>query len=215
MMFDPQPVTAWIVGQLSWHTQRLHMQVFWGSDPQTGGAPFYAAQLHQAIETSPLREEIALLCRAANGEIPRDSADEAVVAEVIDTIQSIAELLCVAPWGASGYTIDRAFWTTPAGQVMLHAQRWAKAEELITYTDAARLFDPLAWSETLATDARNRMQEAARARVRRMVESGELTGYIDPLESHSNRQARVSRAEVDALVRQRRLELEGDDDEDQ
>lgn len=203
-MFDPKSITEWTVGQLQWHAQRLHMRAFWGSAPATGEAPPYAAQLHQAIESSPLREEVNLLCRVANGEIARDSASEQLVAEVIGTVQELAELLCVPPWGPGGYTIDRAFWATPAGQVMLHAQRWARGEELISYSQAAQLLDPLSWSETLQGEARTRAQEAARARVRRLVEAGELTGYLDPLERHPNRQGRVSRSEVEALIAQRR-----------
>jgi hypothetical protein len=214
-MFDPAVITAWIVGQLQWHAQRLHMRAFWASAPDS--ATPYAVQLHGAIESSPLREEINLLCRVANGEIARDSASPEQVAEVIGTIQEIAETLCVPPWGPGGYDIAREFWATPAGEVMLHAQRWARGEELITYSEAARILDPLSWSEAITGEARTRAQEAARARVRRLVEAGELMGYLDPQSEGTGpgrrSDRRVSRRDVEAIVAQRLAEA-GEDGDD-
>lgn len=169
-MYDPQTITDWTVGQLAWHLQAIHMRLLWGSTPQ--GEPPYAIQIHQAATSSPLREEIALLCRAANGEIARDDASEQQLAELADTIQGIVEVTA-APALLASYTIEEGYWATPIGELIAAAQLWLRGDDLISYAEAARLLWP---GESEIEDMR-RLEQRTIARVRRMAERGELRRY--------------------------------------
>ena len=106
-MFDAQQIAETTIGQLAWHLQSIHMRLFWGSEPQA--EPPYSLQLHQARQSSPLREEIALLCRAANGDIDRASASEQTLGEIAETLQSIVEATAGPPL-LSQYTIADAYF---------------------------------------------------------------------------------------------------------
>ncbi len=67
-------------------------------------------------------------------------------------------------------------------------KKWRRAfsaDYFLTYTEAAEILFP---------DAN---LQSARMRIRRMVERGELTAYIDPRENNPQHAARVSRQEVE------------------
>jgi len=205
--FDPRAITEELVGQLAWHLQAIHMRLFWGSVPQ--GEPPYAIQVHQARESSPLAEEIVLLCRVANGEIDRAAADEQLLAEVADTIQGIVEVTA-APALLSSYTIDDGYWATPIGELVAHAQAWLRHDDLIPAAEAARLLYPWDMKAGKAGQAR------AQARVRRQAEAGELRRYRNVAAGETNQERWLySRAEVAAAVAQIRREQGTDEADDE
>lgn len=208
MMFDAQQITEYVVGQMAWHLQAIHIRLFWTSTPQA--EPPYAVQVYQARESSPLREEIALLCRAANGEIDRAAADEAAVGEIAETAQVLAEITA-GPAVLNQYTIAESYWETPIGELIMHVQAWLRQDDLIGYMDAGRLLVAAGLtphSRERLEDDRN-AQKALLARVRRMVEAGTLRGYRDPHAANPTQAGRVSRAEVEAYIQRRRLQEPG------
>lgn len=203
-MFDAQQIIEWTIGQLAWHLQAIHIRLFWTSVPIAD--PPYAIQIHQANQSSPLAEEIRLLCRAANGEIDRAGASDLTVGEIAETIQSVVEVTA-GPAVLNQYTITESYWATPIGELVMHVQAWLRQEDLIGYTDAGNLLV----AAGLAPEQIN--QKALVARVRRMVEAGDLAGYRDPQAANPTQTGRVSRAEIEAYIKQRLQDLGEDDGE--
>ncbi|MBZ0305667.1 MAG: hypothetical protein K8I82_06330 [Anaerolineae bacterium] len=128
-----------------------------------------------------LKQDIRLLTQIANGDIPGDLADDDLMNDVSQAIESVCRALFSSP---RQYTIPSAFWNTELGRVIQHCQVWLRGDDLISYTEAAELLWP---QESV---------QAARMRLKRMVERGELTAYTDPQENNPQHAARVSRAEV-------------------
>ena len=142
----------------------------------------------RAIEqTTAFRDEIRLLVRIANGEIPGDLADDIVMGEVEDAIESLFKTLFASPGNPRHYAIPHQFWSTELGLVIRHCQLWLRGDDLITYTEAVAIL----WPDDDI--------QVARMRMKRMVERGELTAYVDPTEANPQRAARVSREEVEAF----------------
>lgn len=196
--FDPHAITEYVVGQLAWHLQAIHMRLFWGSVPQ--GEPHYGVQVHQAKDSSPLAEEIALLCRAANSQIDRACVGEQQLAEIADTIQGIVEVTA-APALLSSYTIEEGYWQTPIGELIAHVQAWLRHDDLIPAAEAARMLYPWDMKGDKAGQSR------AQARVRRQAEAGELRRYRNVAAGKGHQEQWLySRAEVAAAVAQIRME---------
>lgn len=198
-MFDAQQITEWTTGQLAWHMQHLHMRLFWGSEPVAD--PPYSIQVHQARESSPLREEIALLCRAANGAIDRATAGEQLLGEIAETVQSIAEATAGPPL-LNSYTIADAYFDTPIGELVAAVMAWLRGDDLISFAEAARLL----WPGESDADARQSEKKTI-ARVRRMAERGELRRYRNPTpDAKASGPWLVSRQEIEAYIADRRAE---------
>ena len=208
-MFDPAAITASVVDALAWHLQAINIRLFWTSEPQAD--PPYSIQLHQARESSPLREEITLLCRVANGEIDRASAGAELLGEIAETVQSIVEVTAGPPL-LNQYRIDNAYWTTPIGALVQHVIAWQRGDDLIGYMEAGRLLAAAGLTREFRLEDRHE-QKALVARVRRMVEAGDFTRYHDPRATNPTQAGRVSRSEVEAHIRQRLAELGEDEDE--
>jgi hypothetical protein len=137
-----------------------------------------------ATELSPLKDDIRLLTRVANGDFPGDLADENLIEDVENAIDSVCSRLFLSPGSLHHVVIPPAFWNTPLGQVIRHCQVWLRGDDLITYTEAAELL----WPDDDI--------QAARMRIKRLVERGMLSSYTEPRENNPQRNARVSRAEV-------------------
>lgn len=203
-MFDVAQITEWTVGALAWHLQALHMRLLWTSVPE--GEPDYQMQIHQARESSPLREEIALLCRVANGEVAREDASDVLVSEVADTVQGIVEVTA-GPAVLNSYTIDDGYWSTPIGELVAVVLAWQRADDLISYMDAARLFIAAGLVPPLADQMdERRLFRSIEQRVRRAVASGQLgQRYRNPAPSGDARgDWLVSERAVVAYLQERR-----------
>jgi hypothetical protein len=78
-------------------------------------------------------------------------------------------------------------------------QAWLRRDDRIGYTEAAQLLFPELAQANI---------QAARMRVKRMVERGELMMYIDPSEPNPTQQARLSRQAIEALHAAGRIDAE-------
>lgn len=136
---------------------------------------------------SPIGEEIKLLCRVANGEIDRATADELTVGEVAETIQGVCETLFVAPGGTYAYVIPNAFWETQLGEVVARCQLWVRDGNLIGISDAAKILRGSASQSNLMY-------------VRSLINAGRLSSYPDFDEPNPQRRTRLSRVEVEAFA---------------
>ena len=201
-MFDAQQIAETTIAQISTHMQTLHMRLFWGSEPQAD--PPYSIQLWQARQSSPLREEIALLCRAANGEIDRASASEQALVEIADTVRGIAEI-----------TAPDAYFETPIGEVVAVVMAWLRGDDLISYMDAGRLLVAAGLTPNSVADLEDRrVAKTVVERVRRMAEAGTLRRYRNPAPgSEARSEWKLSKSEVEAYIASRLAEL-GEDDAD-
>lgn len=181
-MFDVNTMSHEVISRVLSHYQGVGRYLYWKGSGDSQDTPF---------QSSPLREEVALLVRVANGEIDRATADEELIERIVETTQRMVELLFVRAAGSYAYSVPETFWSQPGiGQVLAYVQAWLRHDDLIGYTEASHiLFGELAEQNI----------QAARMRVRRMVERGMLMSYIDPDEMNPTRRARVSRQAVEAL----------------
>lgn len=82
-----------------------------------------------------LADELALLARAAAGEIDRSEENVSIVYE---TLQDILEFLFARPYSSS-YPIPEEFWTSPLGQMFSRVAEWLReGETLLSLAEAAR-----------------------------------------------------------------------------
>jgi hypothetical protein len=191
-MFDPDEITQDVIRQLNSHLAQLVKTLLRDKANLVRLATENWDQV--AAELSPLKGEIRLLTRVANGDFPGDLADENLIEDVENAIDSVCSRLFLTPGSPYQLAIPAAFWDTSLGQVIRHCQVWLRGDDLITYTEAAELL----WPDDDI--------QAARMRIKRLVERGVLSSYTEPRENNPQRNARVSRAEV--------LEqLDGDTDE--
>jgi hypothetical protein len=181
-MFDPDEITRNVIQQLNGYLAQLVKTLL----RDKANLVRLETENWDAVvtELSPLKEEIRLLTRVANGDIPGDLADEDLIGDVEDAIDSVCSQLFCAPGSSRQYAVPPTFWNTPLGQVIRHCQVWLRGDDLITYTEAAELL----WPDDDI--------QAARMRIKRLVERGVLSGYIEPRENNPQRAARVSRLEV-------------------
>lgn len=182
-MFDADRITRDVIQQMSGYLGRFLRTLF-----PTGELPPALSETDwQALLDRPnaLSNDIRRLVRVANGDIPADQADDLFMEDVQDSIRSVCKTLFAAPGSPHAYEIPPLFWGTELGRVVRHCQLWLRGDDLITYTEAAEILFP---------DAD---LQIARMRIKRMVERGELTAYIDPRENNPQHAARVSRQEVE------------------
>jgi hypothetical protein len=181
-MFDPDEITQDVIQQLNRHLARLVKTLL---RDEANLARLEAENWDQvATGLSPLKDEIRLLTRVANGDFPGDLADENLIEDVESAIESVCSRLFRTPGNPRQLIIPSSFWDTSLGHVIRHCQVWLRGDDLITYTEAAQLLWP---DDDL---------QAARMRIKRLVDRGVLSHYTDPRENNPQRNARVSRAEV-------------------
>jgi hypothetical protein len=180
-MFDTTTITDDVVQRVTQHYHQIERCLTWPA-AESGAAPNFA---------TPLHADIARFVHIANGQIDRALVDDQTIGETIERFQRLLDLLFAPASGLYAYTVPPSFWTqTAIGQVLAHVQAWLRHDDLIGYTEAAQLLFP--------EPARANIQ-AARMRVKRMVERGELMSYIDPSEPNPTQQARLSRQAIEAL----------------
>lgn len=186
--FDPEEITKQVVGKVMSHMEWKFLRQLWfippSMTPEVRTLPYLE---------SPVREQIEALCLIANGKVNRNRASEQQVGEVMEMTQNLAEMLYSTPLEGT-YSIPPAFWNTDLGQVILHAQLWAREDELITLTEAAILL-------------RGEANSASYNYVRRLIDRGHLVEYRDPHEPNPTKATRLSRQAV-----MRRTGTEGGDD---
>ena len=182
-MFDIDAITRDVVNRVLTHYRQVGQHLYWDGSSDSPDAPF---------QSSPLYDEIKLLIRVAQGEFDREAVSDQTVGEIIDTLQGIIDLLFARANGAYAYTIPPSFWSQPGiGQVLGRVQAWLRRDDLITYTEAAQiLFGELA----------QRNIQAARMRIKRLVERGKLMSYVALDEANPTKRMRVSRLTVEALL---------------
>lgn len=176
-MFDADKIAAETINRVMQHWHWKFGAQLWFV------APMPPTNQPHPLEQSPLREQITMICRAANGELARD---DDVMGELGEMIQSLAETLYSTPLDNS-YSIPASFWATELGQAVLHAQLWLRNDELITLTEAAKILRG-------STEAADRMW------VVEQIRRGRLTRYVDPTEPNPQKSGRASRQEVEALA---------------
>lgn len=184
-MFDINQITESLAIQISLY-YRQTLSLFFDDESLPENLKDEVAWQKAIEQNTTLMTPLRLLIRVANNEIPGDLADQLMMDDVNDAIQIICKILFSSPGNLRRYEIPHLFWETELGQVIRHCQLWLRGDDLISYTEAAAILFPELPHQT------------ARMRLKRMVERGELTRYVDPNENNPQRSARVSREEVEA-----------------
>ena len=180
-MFDVDAITEDVLGRVRRHTQLLQAALY----------PLPAVPALPNASQSPLRTDIARLVAIANGAIDRAQADADTVADVLELVQRVLDILFAQPYQSTLPRIPASFWADPPiGQALAHVQAWLRHDDLISYTEAAQALFP--------TLAQHNLQ-AARMRLKRLTEAGTLMQYRDPSATNPTQQVRVSRQAVEAL----------------
>lgn len=202
-MFEADSITEWVVGRLTTHLQSIHRRLFAAGSPDA--APTAALHVWQARQSSPLREEIALLCRVANGQIERAGASAPLLAEIAETVQGMVEATAGPPV-LSEYAIAPAYFDTPIGALIAQVQRWQHGDDLISFMEAGRLLVAAGLTAYQSEQlAERKAQQALIARVRRLGEAGTLRRYRNlAAEGPERSDWLVSRREVEAYIERRR-----------
>lgn len=190
-MFDSATITHALTTQVFAHYCHL-------------GRMLSGVEPHLAPDSSflhgPLHHDIRLLVRVANEELDRTTVDDETIAAVLDAVHRVVDVLTIPAGGSPVVTVSSALWSQPGiGQVLTHVHAWLRQDDLIGYTEAAHLLFP---------DLAHQNMQAARMRIKRMVERGEVLSYLDPAEPNPTHQTRVSRQAIEALAvaRQQRPE---------
>jgi len=94
-VFDSDQITHDVIQQLTRYFAQLVKTLL---QDEANVAKLAAEDWDKLIyRLSPLKEEIQLLTRIANGDIPGDLADEDLMGEVADTIESVCRRLFTVP----------------------------------------------------------------------------------------------------------------------
>ena len=155
-----------------------------------GDAPI---QTHQAElgAHSPLRNDLELLMRIANGEMQRSIATHAMQQQIEEALQRLIELL-FGNLMQSYVSIPDDFWQTDAGILVSRVRWWLSGDELITISNAAAL-------------AFGANTQANRMRIARAMDKGLLTWIPDPSVANPQQNRRVLRPQVERLRAQSTL----------
>jgi len=139
------------------------------------------------LAAQPLTEQVKAFEHIERGKLDRRRADPAFIREVE---QAVAQMLAVlyTPLDGGPMRVPRDAWTrSPLMRVLASVTYWLYADELISLADAARV---------LYGDS----SQANLARVRRMVERGELGHYWRPgREDNRGRAVLVRRSDVEQV----------------
>lgn len=191
-MFEVDSIAERVIQRINDQSAILHEALHWSpSSPTLTGLPSAIEQSAEQAPT-PLHANLALFVAIANGELDRDTIDAQQLAEIIERLQWLLDLLFKPVSGYYGYHIPPSFWTEiPIGQILARVQAWLRRDDLISYTDAAQLLYP---------DVAEQNLQAARMRVKRLVERGLLQSYSDPQAANPTQQVRISRQAAEALL---------------
>ncbi len=136
------------------------------------------------LAVQPLTEQVKVWERSERGTLDRHRADPAFVEEVEQAATQILAVL-YAPLDGTAFVVPRDVWTrSPLTKLLASVTYWLYQDELISMADASRL---------LYNDAGH----TARARVRRMIERGQLHHYWLPGREAKQRSYLVRRSEVE------------------
>jgi hypothetical protein len=182
-MFNQEVIARDVITRVLTHYRQIGQVLYWEGSGDSQDEPF---------RSSPLLDEINVLVQVANGELDRATVGDSMVGEIVDKLQHIIDLLFARVSGSYAYAIPATFWSQPGiGQVLARVQAWLRRDDLISYTEAAHiLFKELAEQNI----------QAARMRIKRLVERGELMSYVALDEANPTQQGRVSRQAVEALL---------------
>ena len=142
-------------------------------------------------EQAPLRRDLKLLMKIANGEAQRTRATRVELRQVELALAHLLELLLGNALQAP-VTIPDAFWQTDVGVLVSRVRWWLSADDLITMSNAAAL----AFGEN---------NQANRMRIARAMERGLLAWVPDPSTANPQHNRRVLRPQVERLRQQSRL----------
>lgn len=173
--FDAQSIADDVIARLTEHVSRLSMRL------SIGG---WLPGVSEERDFCPLRAEIQDLCRVANGEVDRATADGDFVADTYQLLQDIAKLC--AWWWTAEYEIPPSWRETPLGRAWTAAWYWLESDDMITLSEAAMLL------YGAATDAELH-------KIDRLIKRGKLAERGDPNEPNPRRARRVLQREVKAL----------------
>ncbi|MEM7126505.1 MAG: hypothetical protein AAF702_09280 [Chloroflexota bacterium] len=179
-LFD-QTLIVEICTQVAQHYEAL------GAALGQSGQPIDTCRL---APTAPLVEHLTRLISIANGEQIRGEASKADVAQVEATLTQVQLMLFGNPMQSS-INLPVDFWQTDTGILFSRVRWWLSADELITISNAAAL----AFGENT---------QAARMRIVRAIDSGQLDWVPDPSVANPQQNRRVLRPQVERLAAQRR-----------
>lgn len=140
---------------------------------------------------SPLREQLGLLIRVANGELARSGAAQETERAVEAALGALLAALTSNALGLHVPLTD-AFWQTDVGVLTSRVRWWLSADDLITISNAAAL----AFGENT---------QATRMRVARAIDAGQLDWFPDPSVANPQHSRRVLRSQVERLRDLRQL----------
>jgi hypothetical protein len=181
-MFDPDAIAEEVLGRVRRHTRLVQTALY---------APPALPALPDNDGPAPLRSDIERLVVIANGAVDRRLADVDSVADVLELVQRVLDILFAQAYETTLPRIPASFWASPGiGQVLAHVQAWLRHDDLISYTQAAQLLFPSLAQQNV---------QAARMRIKRLTEGGTLMLYRDPSTPNPTQQVRVSRQAVEAL----------------
>jgi hypothetical protein len=182
-MFDQDKIAHDVINRVLSHYRQLGQQLYENEKNESPDMPF---------QSSPLLTKIRLLVQVANGEFDRATTEDQIIGDIVDVLQDTIDLLFSRASGPYAYTIPASFWSQSGiGQVLARVQAWLRRDDLIGYTEAAQI---------LFKDLAGQNIQAARMRIKRLVERGELMSYIALDEVNPTQQVRVSRQAVEALL---------------
>jgi len=181
-MFDVTVIADDVVSRATQHYHHIGQSLVWPDTDQP---------LSPMRPPTPLHADIARFVEIANGAMDRATADDQTIGELIERFQNLLDVLFLPANGQYTYRIPASFWSQPGiGQVLARVQAWLRHDDLISFTEAAQLLFP---------DIARANMQAARMRVKRLTERGELMVYVAPDEPNPTQQTRVSRQAVEAL----------------
>jgi hypothetical protein len=179
-MFHASAITEHVKQRVMKHQQFLHHYL-----------PYASESSYPPLHTTPLYHDLDLFVRIANGDLDRATVDEQQLGDIVERFQHLLDLLFLPTSGYYAYSVPPKFWTdTIIGQMLAYVQAWLRHDDLIGYTEAAYLLFPELALANL---------QAARMRVKRLVERNLLQGYNDPSARNPTQQVRVSRQATEAL----------------
>jgi len=181
-MFDVTTIADDVVTRITQHYHHISRSLAW---------PDINRPLSPTMPPTPLHADIERFVQIANGDINRATADDQTIGELIERFQNLLDLLFLPANGQYSYLIPSSFWNQEGiGQVLARVQAWLRHDDLISFTEAAQLLFP---------DIAHTNMQAARMRVKRLTERGDLMVYLAPDEPNPTQQARVSRQAIEAL----------------
>lgn len=131
-----------------------------------------------------ISSQLQLLNDVAYGKYePLDNTVYDLVSEAHDNIMT---MLFTNAWSAN--VVDDNFWSTDIGQVMMSVRLWLDGDELITVKTACEML----YGSSSDTDMR---------RIITLRKKGTLSEYIDVNEPNPQRNKRLSRNEVQRLLK--------------